>query len=109
LPTPEEIEVADLFLSKAASDLAAAGSLALDPDQADDVVGFHAQQAVEKALKAVVAARGLEIPRSHDVVLLIRLVGSGAEGLPGEVGQAGWLNPWAVNDAIRRSRRRAGS
>jgi HEPN domain-containing protein len=55
LPTPEEIKVADLFLSKAASDLAAAGSLARDPDQADDVVGFHAQQAVEKALKAVVA------------------------------------------------------
>jgi HEPN domain-containing protein len=51
---------------------------------------------VEKALKAVVAARGIEIPRSHDAVLLIRLVGSGGEGLPDEVSQAGWLNPWAV-------------
>jgi hypothetical protein len=48
LSTPEEIEVADLFLSKAASDLAAAELLARDPDQADDVVGFHAQQAVER-------------------------------------------------------------
>jgi HEPN domain-containing protein len=67
LPTPEEIEVADLFLSKAASDLAAAQSLARDAGQADDVVGFHAQQAVEKSLKAVVAARGREIPRSHEL------------------------------------------
>jgi HEPN domain-containing protein len=40
----------------------APGSLARDSEQDDDVVGFHAQQAVEKALKAVVAARGLEIP-----------------------------------------------
>ena len=96
MPTPEEIEVASLFLSKAASDLAAAQSLARDAGQADDVVGFHAQQAVEKALKAVVAARGLEIPRSHDVVLLIGLVGSGGEELPDEIRQAGWLNPWAV-------------
>jgi hypothetical protein len=43
LPTPEELEVADLFLSKATSDLAAARALAHDPDQGDDVIGFHAQ------------------------------------------------------------------
>jgi HEPN domain-containing protein len=64
-------------LTKARSDLAAARSLSLDPEQADDVVGFHAQQAVEKALKAVVAIRGLEIPLSHDVVLLLRLLDPG--------------------------------
>lgn len=74
MPTPEEIEVAQLFLGKAASDLAAARLLARDEDQDDDVVGFHAQQAVEKALEAVVAIRSLEIPRSHDLNLLIRLL-----------------------------------
>lgn len=58
--------------------------------------GFHAQQAVEKALKAVVAVRGLEIPRSHDIELLIRLVDPGEGALPGEIAEAGWLNPWAV-------------
>jgi HEPN domain-containing protein len=96
LPRPEEIEVADLFLNKAGSDLMAARSLARDGDQDDDVVGFHAQQVVKKALKAVVAARGIEIPRSHDLVLLIGLVGSGGEVLPDEIREAGWLNPWAV-------------
>lgn len=96
MPTPEEIEAADLFLGKAASDVAAARSLAADANQADDVVGFHAQQAVEKAFKAVVAVRSLEIPRSHDIGLLLRLLDPGEGELPKEIGEADWLNPWAV-------------
>jgi len=96
LPTPEEIEAADLFLGKAASDLAAARLLAGDDGQDDDVVGFHAQQAVEKSLKAVVAVRSLEIPRSHDLGLLIRLLDSAEHRLPDEIREADWLNPWAV-------------
>lgn len=67
MPTPEQLEVADLFLSKAASDLTAARSLAADAGQQDDVVGFHGQQAVEKSIKAVLAVRGLELPRTHDL------------------------------------------
>ena len=96
MPTPEEIEAADLFLGKAASDLAAVRLLAGDDKQDDDVVGFHAQQAVEKSLKAVVAVRSLEIPRSHDLRLLIRLLDSAEHRLPEEIRDADWLNPWAV-------------
>jgi HEPN domain-containing protein len=83
LPTPEEVEVAELLLAKAASDLSAARALARDLDQQDDVVGFHAQQAVEKALKAVLAVRGFEIPRTHDLDLLTRLVVRGSADIPG--------------------------
>jgi HEPN domain-containing protein len=43
--------------------LAAARTLAADAGQQDDVVGFHAQQAVEKSIKAVLALRGNDIPR----------------------------------------------
>ena len=96
MPTPEEVEVAELFLRKAASDLAAARVLAGDPSQGDDVVGFHAQQAVEKSLKAVVATRGLEIPRTHDLDLLTRLLATGTHELPVELGRAKELSPWAV-------------
>ena len=32
---------------------------------------FHAQQAVEKALKAVLVANGREVPRIHDLLSLI--------------------------------------
>ena len=96
LPTPEEFEVADLLLGKAASDLSAARLLARDLAQQDDVVGFHAQQAIEKSLKAVLAVRGLEIPRTHDLDLLTRLVARGSDELPEEFGDAKRLSPWAV-------------
>jgi HEPN domain-containing protein len=96
LPTPEELEVADLFVAKAASDLAAARALASDANQQDDVVGFHAQQTVEKSLKAVLAVRGFEIPRTHDLDLLTRLVARGPDQLPNDLGDAKRLSPWAV-------------
>ena len=96
MPTPEELEVAELFLRKAASDLSAARSLPRDADQHDDVVGFHAQQAVEKSLKAVLAARSSEIPRTHDLDLLTRLAAPGPRELPNELSGAKELSPWAV-------------
>lgn len=34
---------------------------------ADEIVGFHAQQAIEKALKAWISALGGEYPRTHDL------------------------------------------
>src|SRR5437764_15164865 len=49
------------------ADYSMRGALAADPDQQDDVVGFHARGVVEKAMKAVLAVRGLEIPRTHDL------------------------------------------
>ena len=96
MPTPEEFEVAGLLLRKAASDLSAARALARDPDQQDDVVGFHAQQAVEKSLKAVLAVRGFEIPRTHDLDLLTRLVARDPDDFSGALVGAKDLSPWAV-------------
>jgi HEPN domain-containing protein len=95
LPTPEEVEVAELLLGKAASDLSAARVLAGDPAQQDDVIGFHCQQAVEKSLKAVLAVRGFEIPRTHDLDLLTRLVVRGSAEVR-ELTDAKVLTPWAV-------------
>ena len=43
----------------------------------------------------MVAIRGLEIPRSHDVVLLLRLLAP-EQSMPDAVRDAGWLNPWAI-------------
>jgi len=57
---------AALCIRSSAADLAAARLLAQAEDHDDGVIGFHAQQAVEKALKAVLAASGLEIPRTHE-------------------------------------------
>ena len=35
-----------------------------------EVIGFHAQQAVEKSLKAILVRAGITPPRTHDLVAL---------------------------------------
>ena len=47
----------------------------MDPDVfADEIFGFHAQQAIEKALKAWCARRGIEYPLTHDLSELVALL-----------------------------------
>ncbi|MFH1116033.1 MAG: HEPN domain-containing protein [Pseudomonadota bacterium] len=47
----------------------------LDPEHFEDsVFGFHAQQAVEKALKAWLTLRGVAFPKTHDLRLLMNLL-----------------------------------
>jgi HEPN domain-containing protein len=90
----EHREVARVLLAKATGDLAAARLLASDENQSDHVVGFHAQQAVEKAIKAVLVNCEVEIPLTHDIGYLVRLC-SDVEELPDIVATARWLTPWA--------------
>ena len=60
------------WLAKAESDLVTA-RLVLDSLGPYDTVCFHAQQAIEKALKGFLAFHGLPIPRTHDLEELQRL------------------------------------
>lgn len=61
-----------------------------------DVVGFHAQQAVEKAIKAVLVLRGIDFPKTHDLDLLLARAGDHAVVRPRELEDAAWLTPWAA-------------
>ena len=61
-PSPEQLDYANMLLERAASDSAAVHVLITDEDMLDDVVGFHAQQAVEKALKVFLTERITELP-----------------------------------------------
>jgi HEPN domain-containing protein len=45
--------------------------IAPDAEISDEIVGFHAQQAVEKWLKAVLGSRGIEFEYTHDLHRLI--------------------------------------
>ena len=38
---------------------------------ADEILGFHAQQAIEKSLKAWIASLGLDYPRTHNLISLL--------------------------------------
>jgi len=63
---------------------------------ADGVIGFHAQQAVEKFAKAVLVARDIEVPRTHDLRFLLELAGSEGLEMPETVETSRWLTPWSV-------------
>lgn len=78
-------EHARLMLEKAAEDLYVLDLLIADTGAPDAVIGFHAQQAVEKAIKAVLSDRGVEYPRTHDLAGLAGLArGDGVPGPPDE-------------------------
>lgn len=69
---PEEL--ARRFLTLADRDLRAFRKLSDDLEIDDEVVGFHAQQAVEKCLKAVLAKHRVEVRKTHDLQVLIELL-----------------------------------
>jgi HEPN domain-containing protein len=68
-----EIDHAHELLGKAANDLIAAEAT-LPTGHATDTVCFHAQQAVEKSLKALLTSRGAAYPFTHDLSELVELV-----------------------------------
>jgi HEPN domain-containing protein len=64
-------DLAEELLDLGRDDEAAARALLDVGSVSDAIVGFHAQQAVEKALKAVLASRGVEFPFTHDLSGLV--------------------------------------
>jgi HEPN domain-containing protein len=96
LSTPEQIEVAELLARLARIDLATAEKLSPDPEMDDRPVGFHAQQAVEKAVKVALTLEGIDFPRTHDLEFLLGLADEHSIALDPEVESASWLTPWAV-------------
>lgn len=54
----------------------------LDQDLfSEEVFGFHAQQSIEKALKAWITVKGLTYPKSHDVSALTRILNDSGEDM----------------------------
>ena len=95
MPRPER-QLPRRLLRKAAADLTAARTLADDPEQADEVVGFHVQQTVEKSVKAVLASLEIDYPLTHDVDFLVRLLSRRDVPVPGALLEARWVSMWGV-------------
>ena len=76
MPAPDPvIAVVREWLRKADHDLtAAAHVLTLGEDCPTDTVCFHAQQCVEKHLKALLVLRSTPFPRTHDLGALLVLL-----------------------------------
>jgi HEPN domain-containing protein len=90
------IDQARVLLSKASQDEALVRKVSSDTDIADELIGFHAQQAVEKAMKAVLVAADIEFPFSHDLGLLRDLCKQAGTPLPDEIGDISELTPYAA-------------
>ena len=57
----------------------------------------HCQQGVEKARKAVLAARSVDFPFTHDIGLLIQLCEDAGTPLPEALADVDRLTPFAVH------------
>jgi len=61
---------ADMFLKMAQKDYTTLCKMVDDTEFAEEIFGFHAQQAVEKAAKAMLANQGVSFERTHDLEIL---------------------------------------
>jgi len=89
-------KLAERFLHKADQDLVVLEKWRSDPDISNEIIGFHAQQAAEKMLKAVLAYRGIEFPFTHRIADLIDKTVEHGMVLPERLEEIRFLTPFAV-------------
>jgi HEPN domain-containing protein len=61
-----------------------------------DIVAFHAQQAAEKYLKALLTKRQLEFPKTHEIRRLLELLNESDHEVVEALPDAKWLDPFGV-------------
>ena len=88
--SPEE------WLVHALSDLKLAKLGQEDPDILPEQICFHAQQAVEKAFKAVLLFSKVDFPLTHDLQELIEVCEEAGIALPEDLKEVDTLTPYAV-------------
>ncbi len=94
MATPADL--ARQLLQRAADDEAAANAMLNVGSVTDAIVGFHAQQGVEKSMKAVLAANGVEFPFTHDIDDLVALCTNAGHPLPGDLRDVDRLTGYAA-------------
>ena len=96
-PPEEEIRrlVAE-WIKKAHLDLSTTVRLSTEPEFRDIVV-FHAQQAVEKYLKALLTRHQTEFPKTHVIRRLLLLLQPVEPALADALEEANWLSPFGVD------------
>ena len=105
-----EHDLAEQLLRRACEDEAAAKAMLPIQEVADVIVCFHAQQAVEKALKAVLATHRVKFERQADLRVPIGQCESADLSLPDELAEVDLLSPYAAElryDDDEGMRRRA--
>lgn len=95
---PETPDLAALLSRKAAGDEDIVRRLIDIPEVVDETLGFHAQQAVEKLIKAVLVQRGVAYDRTHNIAYLLTLLERAGIEAPAGISREELisLSPWAI-------------
>jgi len=94
IPEPRRLGAALEWLSRARSDLALARAKPKGVYLED--LCFHAQQAAEKAIKALLICHRVQFPYVHDLAALLTLLERATGELPEHIRQAERLTQFAV-------------
>lgn len=96
--SPEQVQwdFVQQWLGKADQDLGAAQVLLESGTENYENVGFHAQQAAEKYLKAFLVHHQIEFPKTHDLTKLRGLVAPVDAELAAALAPADVLTPYGV-------------
>lgn len=112
MPKRDRKDLARLLSTKAASDESILEKLLGDAEVPDDVLGFHAQQAVEKRIKSVLAHLDIPYERTHNIIYLLTLLEDRGAAPPPNAEELHALTPWATEfryeDVLGRSIDREG-
>ena len=93
---PERLAVVRGWIQKAENDLKnAAWTLKIEGDCPTDTACFHAQQCIEKYLKALLSWRGTDFPKTHDLGRLLLLLPA-SERPALDANEAGRLSEYAT-------------
>ena len=84
------------WVRKAEHDLLAVDAISTVDDPPWDIVVFHAQQAAEKLLKALLVSRGQQPPKIHDLTRLLTICLAHAPELAAFADDFVFLSPLAV-------------
>jgi HEPN domain-containing protein len=89
-------KLAKKLLLKAEQDILVIKKLGMDAEIATEILGFHAQQAAEKMLKAALAYHQIKFPFTHRLTELIDALKDAGLDFPPELEEVRYLTPFAV-------------
>jgi HEPN domain-containing protein len=85
------------WLAKSEEDLFVSGLILNAEMTSYDTAGFHAQQAAEKALKALLVRHQVDFRHTHEIRELLALAEPVAPGIHAHLAAADTLTPYAVS------------
>ena len=91
-----DLKNARMMLGLARDDLTALEEMKGSARISDRTFGFHAQQAVEKALKAWLAVLGVDYPKTHDLDELLAPLDEQRQVVPEDFQRLAYLTDYAV-------------